>query len=161
MISDLRSDCGLVMKGAEFGVCENLMFGDCNGIKAQHSSTLTISNLYCIPLHFVIAALKYLLIVVPTKLPTKMKYSHPHPHSEHHDHHDHHHHHDTMKAVEFEGKAFDMKVKKLPIPKVRKSHDAIIRVTSSGICGKSQIASTGSGGSIPDFASATSSISFP
>ncbi|KAG4421294.1 hypothetical protein IFR04_005596 [Cadophora malorum] len=40
-----------------------------------------------------------------------------------------------MKAVEFEGKAFDMKVKTLQIPKVRKSHDAIIRVTSSGICG--------------------------
>lgn len=88
-----------------------------------------------------------------------MKYSHPH--SEHHDHNDHHHHHDTMKAVEFEGKAFDMKVKTLQIPKVRKSHDAIIRVTSSGICGKSQIVFMRQGGSTPDSASLTSSCSFP
>ncbi|KAK0101788.1 hypothetical protein ONS95_006938 [Cadophora gregata] len=58
-----------------------------------------------------------------------MKYLHS-P-SQHHDHHDH----KTMKAVEFEGKAFDITVKKLPIPKVRLPHDAIIRVTSSGICG--------------------------
>ncbi|KAG4440731.1 hypothetical protein IFR05_003775 [Cadophora sp. M221] len=40
-----------------------------------------------------------------------------------------------MKAVAFEGKAFDMTVKKLPIPKIQKGTDAIIRVTSSGICG--------------------------
>ncbi|KAH9205911.1 hypothetical protein DL95DRAFT_375740 [Leptodontidium sp. 2 PMI_412] len=58
-----------------------------------------------------------------------------HSHSDHHDHHDHHHHHETMKAVAFEGKAFDMTVKKLPIPKIHKATDAIIRVTSSGICG--------------------------
>ncbi len=41
-----------------------------------------------------------------------------------------------MKAVEFEGKAFDMVVKTLPIPKLRNADDAIIRVTSTGICGK-------------------------
>lgn len=42
-----------------------------------------------------------------------------------------------MKAVEFEGKAFNMSIKTLPIPKLRKAEDAIIRVTSTGICGES------------------------
>lgn len=65
----------------------------------------------------------------------KMKHSHS-DHQYHHDHHDHHHHHETMKAVEFDGKAFNMSIKTLPIPKLRNAEDAIIRVTSTGICGK-------------------------
>ncbi|PMD58295.1 putative S-glutathione dehydrogenase, partial [Hyaloscypha bicolor E] len=40
-----------------------------------------------------------------------------------------------MKAVEFDGKPFSMKVKTLPIPKITQPTDAVIRVTSSGICG--------------------------
>jgi threonine dehydrogenase-like Zn-dependent dehydrogenase len=40
-----------------------------------------------------------------------------------------------MKAVEFEGTAFSMSVKTLPIPKITQPTDAVIRVTSSGICG--------------------------
>ncbi|CZS92769.1 hypothetical protein WAI453_006574 [Rhynchosporium graminicola] len=63
-----------------------------------------------------------------------MKHSHSEHHNGHDDHH-HHHHDDTMKAVQFEGKAFNMKVQRVPIPKIIKSTDAIIQVTSSGICG--------------------------
>jgi threonine dehydrogenase-like Zn-dependent dehydrogenase len=40
-----------------------------------------------------------------------------------------------MKAVEFEGTPFSMSVKTLPIPKITQPTDAVIRVTSSGICG--------------------------
>jgi len=40
-----------------------------------------------------------------------------------------------MKAVEFNGQPFSMKVKTLPIPKITSPTDAVIRVTSSGICG--------------------------
>jgi threonine dehydrogenase-like Zn-dependent dehydrogenase len=43
--------------------------------------------------------------------------------------------HEKMKAVEWEGKPFSMTVKSLPIPRILKSQDAIIRCTSSGICG--------------------------
>lgn len=43
--------------------------------------------------------------------------------------------HDKMKAVEWEGKPFSVSVKALPIPKVTKPTDAIIRCTTSGICG--------------------------
>jgi len=45
------------------------------------------------------------------------------------------HDHGKMKAVEFEGKPFFVSVKTLPIPKILKPQDAVIRVTSSGICG--------------------------
>jgi D-arabinose 1-dehydrogenase-like Zn-dependent alcohol dehydrogenase len=51
---------------------------------------------------------------------------HPNPHSGNYE---------TMKAVEFDGKPFSMKVKTLPIPKITQPTDAVIRVTSSGICG--------------------------
>ena len=52
-----------------------------------------------------------------------MKHSHPHSGSE------------TMKAVEFNNQPFSMKVKTVPIPKITSPTDAVIRVTSSGICG--------------------------
>jgi D-arabinose 1-dehydrogenase-like Zn-dependent alcohol dehydrogenase len=51
-----------------------------------------------------------------------MKHSHPHN--------------QTMKAVEFEGKPFSMSVKTVPVPKVTQPTDAVVRITSSGICGK-------------------------
>ncbi|KAH8784305.1 putative S-glutathione dehydrogenase [Hyaloscypha finlandica] len=51
---------------------------------------------------------------------------HSHPHSGNYE---------TMKAVEFDGKPFSMKVKTLPIPKITQPTDAVIRVTSAGICG--------------------------
>jgi threonine dehydrogenase-like Zn-dependent dehydrogenase len=50
-------------------------------------------------------------------------------------HSEHHHHHEPMKAVEFEGKPFSMSVKTLPMPKITQPTDAVIRITSSGICG--------------------------
>ena len=40
-----------------------------------------------------------------------------------------------MKAVEFDGKPFSMTVKHLPVPKIAHPTDAIIRITSTGICG--------------------------
>ena len=43
--------------------------------------------------------------------------------------------HEKMKAVEWEGKPFSMTVKSLSIPRLLKPQDAIIRCTSSGICG--------------------------
>src|SRR4051812_888995 len=49
--------------------------------------------------------------------------------------HSHDHTHEKMKAVNFEGKPFSVSVKSIPIPKIIKPEDAIIRVTSSGICG--------------------------
>lgn len=49
--------------------------------------------------------------------------------------HTHDHGHEKMKAVEWEGKPFSMTVKSVPIPKIIKPQDAIIRVTTSGICG--------------------------
>ena len=42
---------------------------------------------------------------------------------------------ETMKAVEFNNQPFSMKVKTVPIPKITSPTDAVIRVTSSGICG--------------------------
>jgi threonine dehydrogenase-like Zn-dependent dehydrogenase len=42
---------------------------------------------------------------------------------------------EKMKAVEWEGKPFSVSVKSLPIPRLLKPQDAIIRCTSSGICG--------------------------
>jgi hypothetical protein len=42
---------------------------------------------------------------------------------------------EKMKAVEWEGKPFSMTVKSFPIPRILKPQDAIIRCTSSGICG--------------------------
>lgn len=45
------------------------------------------------------------------------------------------HDHGKMKAVEWEGKPFSMTVKSLPIPRILKPQDAVIRCTSSGICG--------------------------
>jgi threonine dehydrogenase-like Zn-dependent dehydrogenase len=41
-----------------------------------------------------------------------------------------------MEAVEFEGKPFSMSVKTVPVPKVTEPTDAVVRITSSGICGK-------------------------
>lgn len=40
-----------------------------------------------------------------------------------------------MKAVEWEGKPFSVTVKSVPIPTIKNKTDAIIRVTSAGICG--------------------------
>jgi threonine dehydrogenase-like Zn-dependent dehydrogenase len=42
---------------------------------------------------------------------------------------------DKMKAVEWEGKPFSMSVKSVPIPRLINAQDAIVRCTSSGICG--------------------------
>jgi threonine dehydrogenase-like Zn-dependent dehydrogenase len=42
---------------------------------------------------------------------------------------------EKMKAVELEGKPFSMSVKSVPIPRLLKPQDAIVRCTSSGICG--------------------------
>jgi glutathione-independent formaldehyde dehydrogenase len=45
------------------------------------------------------------------------------------------HHTDKMRAVEFIGKPNDMVVESVHIPKIQDPLDAIIRVTSAGICG--------------------------
>src|ERR1700760_1832848 len=42
---------------------------------------------------------------------------------------------DKMKAVEWDGKPFSVSVKTIPIPRLTKPTDAIIRCTTSGICG--------------------------
>ena len=41
----------------------------------------------------------------------------------------------TMKAVQWEGKPFSVSVNTIPVPKITNSRDAIVRITSSGICG--------------------------
>src|ERR1700712_4067354 len=41
----------------------------------------------------------------------------------------------TMKAAQWEGTPFSVSINTVPIPKIIKSRDAIIRITSSGICG--------------------------
>jgi threonine dehydrogenase-like Zn-dependent dehydrogenase len=46
-----------------------------------------------------------------------------------------HDHHLKMKAVQYEGKPFSVALNSLPIPKILKPEDAIIRCTTSGICG--------------------------
>ncbi|KAG0652516.1 putative zinc-type alcohol dehydrogenase [Hyphodiscus hymeniophilus] len=43
--------------------------------------------------------------------------------------------HEDMKAVEWEGKPFSMTVKSIPVPRIINPQDAVIRCTSSGICG--------------------------
>ncbi|KAH8592309.1 putative S-glutathione dehydrogenase [Bisporella sp. PMI_857] len=43
--------------------------------------------------------------------------------------------HDKMKAIQWEGKPFSVSVKNLPIPRPIHSEDAVIRCTTSGICG--------------------------
>lgn len=47
----------------------------------------------------------------------------------------HHHDHGTMKAVKLDGTPFGVSVETLPIPKILQQTDAIIRPTSSAICG--------------------------
>jgi threonine dehydrogenase-like Zn-dependent dehydrogenase len=42
---------------------------------------------------------------------------------------------ETMKAVQWEGKPFSVSINSVAIPKITNSRDAIIRITSSGICG--------------------------
>ncbi|KAI9885978.1 MAG: mitochondrial ribosomal large subunit component [Watsoniomyces obsoletus] len=42
---------------------------------------------------------------------------------------------DTMKAVVWEGKPFQVAVKQVPKPKIEHPNDAVIRITSAGICG--------------------------
>ena len=49
--------------------------------------------------------------------------------------HEHAHSYDKMQAVEWEGKPFSMTVKSIPVPRIIKPQDAIVRCTSSGICG--------------------------
>jgi threonine dehydrogenase-like Zn-dependent dehydrogenase len=41
----------------------------------------------------------------------------------------------TMKAVRWEGKPFSVSVRDVPIPTIRHSQDAIVRLTTSAICG--------------------------
>lgn len=59
-------------------------------------------------------------------------------HTEHNGHHGHNdnHHAETMKAIQFEDKAFHVSVNTVAIPKIIKPNDAVIRVTSTGICGQ-------------------------
>lgn len=45
------------------------------------------------------------------------------------------HKHGKMKAVRWEGKTESVSVREIAIPKIRKPHDAIIRITSAAICG--------------------------
>lgn len=40
-----------------------------------------------------------------------------------------------MKAVQWEGQPFSVSINTVPIPKIANSRDAIVRITSSGICG--------------------------
>jgi hypothetical protein len=49
----------------------------------------------------------------------------------HYNHHD-----EKMKAVRWEGEIESVSVKEIPIPKILKPLDAIVRVTSAAICGK-------------------------
>lgn len=46
-----------------------------------------------------------------------------------------HHHPKTMRAVEWEGQPFSMTTKSVPIPTIVSPTDAIVRITSTGICG--------------------------
>lgn len=41
----------------------------------------------------------------------------------------------TMSAVMWDGKPFNMSVQQIPVPKILKPDDAIVRVTSAAICG--------------------------